>query len=222
MYSVDEKIIFTSKQWKYIRLSMPEDYLSLCKAYNKIVGTIGLLHFQLPDTKKSVLIFPHFYPNNSSTLQNVGLLLTKFNDRFFNLTSDLFAAYKASGDIYVENENWENIGNNGWTLYKYKDNVLYMDFNLWIDKDNLGKLFLYDKSSKDKFTEVFDFEINLENKLGFLLRSVTVKDLDVKTGICVRVFLDKDSGKILAVDLWLPGASEAGQISNLFASKGVL
>lgn len=202
---------------------MTVDYLSLCKAYNKIVGTIGLLHIELPGIKKSVLIFPQFYPNNSSTLQNVGLLLTKFNSRFSTLTSDLFEEYKISGDTNVSNKNWENIGNNGWKLENYEEkNALYVDFNLWIDKENLGKLFLYDKSSNEKFIEVFDFQINLENKLGFLLWSVTVKDSEVKTGICVRVFLDQVSGKILAVDLWLPGASQAGQIGNLFASRGIL
>ena len=101
-------------------------------------------------------------------------------------------------------------------------NTAWFDLKLWIDNSNIGKLYLYIKeNSQSKFQEVFEIGTDVYEPLGMALSNLTPKNSAVRCGVYVRVFMDKDSGKLIAVDMALPYASDAAKIGTMFAENNL-
>ena len=198
-------------------------YLELSRKLVKKTGIISLAVTQVPHSNDFVLEFPYHHPQNSDKLEFLGLDLKRFEPTFNQLCSDIFAKYLFSKENNFEVNDWVTIeGRNGWTIYKGLKDSIYFDFKLWIDSFNIGKLYLYTrKNNQNKFVEVFEIGTDIYQPLGAALSNLTPKNSAVRCGVYLRAFMAKESGKLIAVDMALPYASDAAKIGTMFAENNL-
>ena len=198
-------------------------YLELSRKLFKTTGLISLAVTEVPGSSDFVLEFPYHHPTNSKKLEFLGLELNKFEPTFKELCRDIFAKYLVFKEGPLEVNEWMTItGRNKWTIYSGPKDSIYFDLTLWIDNLNIGKLFLYTrKNNQNKFREIFDIGVDIYEPLGLALSNLTPKNSAVRCGVYLRAFMAKDSGKLIAVDLALPYASDAVKVGMTFRDNNL-
>ena len=178
---------------------------------------------QVPESKDFVLEFPYHHPQNSDKLDFLGLELIRFKPPFNQMCKDIYSEYLSAERGPFKVDNWFTIeGRNEWLINEGIKNSVWFDLKLWIDNSNIGKLYLYIKeNSQSKFQEVFEIGTDIYEPLGMALSNLTPKNSAIRCGVYVRVFMDKDSGKLKAVDMALPVASDAAKVGKMFAENNL-
>ena len=69
--------------------------------------------------------------------------------------------------------------------------------------------------------EVFEFGTDIYQPIGLALSNLTPKNSYVKCSLHARVFMNKKSGELVAVDIALPYASDAAKVGKLFADNNL-
>jgi len=198
-------------------------YLDLSRKLFKKTGNFIMAVTPVPESRDFVLEFPYHHPQNSDNLDFLGLDLSRFKSPFNQMCQEIFAQYLTADKGPFLVKGWFTIeGRNEWLINKgLKDNV-WFDLKLWIDNSNIGKLYLYLKeNSQSKFQEIFEIGTDLYEPLGMALSNLTPKNSSVRCGVYVRVFMNKDSGNLIAVDMALPYASDAAKIGKMFAENNL-
>lgn len=193
-------------------------YLELSRMLVKKTGRISLAVTQVPESADFVLEFPYHHPQNSDKLEFLGLDLGRFHPTFNKMCKEIFAQYLVAEKGPFKVKNWFKIeGRNEWLINEgVKDNI-WFDLKLWIDSLNVGKLYLYIKeNSQSKFQEVFEIGTDVYQPIGLALSNLTPKNSAVRCAVYARVFMNKATGKLIAVDLALPYASDAAKVGKIF------
>jgi hypothetical protein len=198
-------------------------YLELSRKLVKKTGLISLAVTQVPESNDFVLEFPYHHPQNSDKLEFLGLDLDRFHSTFNKMCKEIYAQYLVAEKGPFKVKDWYKIeGRNEWLINEGQKNTAWFDLKLWIDNSNIGKLYLYIKeNSQSKFQEVFEIGTDVYEPLGMALSNLTPKNSAVRCGVYVRVFMVKDSGKLIAVDMALPYASDAAKIGTMFAENNL-
>jgi len=198
-------------------------YLELSRKLFKKTGTFVMAVTQIPDSKSFVLEFPNHHPKNSDNLDFFGLDLSRFKPPFNQMCKEIFAQYRIADRGPFQVQGWSSIeGRNEWLINEGQKNTAWFDLKLWIDNSNIGKLYLYIKDNfQSRFQEVFEIGTDVYEPLGMALSNLTPKNSAVRCAVYVRVFMDKDSGKLIAVDLALPYARDAAKIGTMFAENNL-
>ena len=198
-------------------------YLDLSRKLFKKTGTFVIAVTQVPESKDFVLEFPYHHPQNSDKLEFLGLDLSRFKSPFNQMCKEIFAEYLKSERGPFEVKNWFKIeGRNEWLVNEGIKETVWFDLKLWIDSLNIGKLYLYIKEdSQSKFVEVFEFGTDIYQPIGLALSNLTPKNSYVKCSLHARVFMNKKSGELVAVDIALPYASDAAKVGKLFADNNL-
>lgn len=198
-------------------------YLDLSRKLFKKTGTFVMVVTQVPESKDFVLEFPYHHPKNSDKLELLGLELSRFKSPFSQMCRDICSEYLSAERGPFKVDNWFTIeGRNEWLINEGIKNSVWFDLKLWIDNSNIGKLYLYIKeNSQSKFQEVFEIGTDIYEPLGMALSNLTPKNSAIRCGVYVRVFMDKDSGKLKAVDMALPVASDAAKIGKMFSENNL-
>jgi hypothetical protein len=198
-------------------------YLELSRKIVKKTGIISLAVTQVPHSNDFVLEFPYHHPQNSDKLEFLGLDLGRFNSTFNQMCKEIFAQYLVAEKGPFKVKDWYKIeGRNEWLINEGQKDTAWFDLKLWIDNSNIGKLYLYVKeNSQSKFQEIFEIGTDIYEPLGKALSNLTPKNSAVRCGVYVRVFMAKDSGKLIAVDMALPYASDAAKIGAMFAENNL-
>ena len=198
-------------------------YLELSRKLFKKTGNFIMAVTPIPESNDFVLEFPYHHPQNSDKLDFLGLDLSRFKSPFNQMCKEIFAHYLIADKGPFQVKGWFSIeGRNEWLINEGQKNTAWFDLKLWIDNSNIGKLYLYIKEdSQSKFQEVFEIGTDVYEPLGMALSNLTPKNSAVRCGVYVRVFMDKDSGKLIAVDMALPYASDAAKIGTMFAENNL-
>ena len=198
-------------------------YLELSRKLVKKTGRISLAVTQVPESADFVLEFPYHHPQNSDKLDFLGLDLSRFKSPFNQMCKEIFAQYLVAEKGPFKVKDWFKIeGRNEWLINEGVKDTVWFDLKLWIDSLNIGKLFLYIKeNSQSKFQEIFEIGTDVYEPLGMALSNLTPKNSAVRCGVYVRVFMAKDSGKLIAVDMALPYASDAAKIGAMFTENNL-
>jgi len=198
-------------------------YLELSRKLFKKTGTFVMAVTQVPESKDFVLEFPYHHPQNSEKLEFLGLDLSRFKSPFNQMHKEIFRQYLLSERGPFEVESWFTIeGRNEWLINEGTKDTVWFDLKLWIDSANIGKLYLYIKeNSQSRFVEVFEIETDIYQPIGMALSNLTPKNSGVRCSVHTRVFMSKESGKLIAVDLALPNSSDAAKVGKLFAENNL-
>ena len=198
-------------------------YLELSRKLFKKTGNFIMVVTQVPESDDFVLEFPFHHPQNSDKLDFLGLELKRFKPLFNQFCNDIFSTYISSKTSPINVDKWVTIeGRNEWTIYEGGKNSIYIDFKLWIDSKDIGKLFLYTRANnQNKFIEVFEIGTDIYQPLGAALSFLTPRNSAVRCSLYLRAFADKNSGALKAVDLAMPYASDAAKIGAMFANNNL-
>jgi hypothetical protein len=198
-------------------------YLELSRKLFKKTGNFIMVVTQVPESNDFVLEFPFHHPQNSDKLDFLGIELKRFNPLFNQFCNDIFSTYISSKTSPINVDKWVTIeGRNEWTIYEGGKNSIYIDFKLWIDSKDIGKLFLYTRANnQNKFIEVFEIGTDIYQPLGAALSFLTPRNSAVRCSLYLRAFADKNSGALKAVDLAMPYASDAAKIGAMFANNNL-
>lgn len=198
-------------------------YLELSRKLVKKTGRISLAVRQVPESADFVLEFPYHHPQNSDKLDFLGLDLIRFKPPFNQMCKEIFTQYLVAEKGPFKVKDWFKIeGRNEWLINEGVKDTVWFDLKLWIDNLNIGKLFLYTReNNQNKFIELFDIGVDIYEPLGLALSNLTPKNSAVRCGVYLRVFMAKDSGKLIAVDLALPYASDAAKVGMTFRENNL-
>ena len=198
-------------------------YLELSRKLVKKTGRISLAVTQVPESADFVLEFPYHHPQNSDKLEFLGLDLGRFHSTFNQMCKEIFAQYLVAEKGPFKVKDWFKIeGRNEWLINEGVKDTVWFDLKLWIDSSNIGKLFLYIKeNSQSKFQEVFEIGTDIYQPIGLALSNLTPKNAAVRCAVYARVFMNKATGKLIAVDLALPYASDAAKVGMTFRENNL-
>ena len=198
-------------------------YLELSRKLVKKTGRISLAVTQVPESADFVLEFPYHHPQNSDKLEFLGLDLGRFHSTFNQMCKEIFAQYLVAEKGPFKVKDWFKIeGTNEWLINEGVKDTVWFDLKLWIDSSNIGKLFLYIKeNSQSKFQEVFEIGTDIYQPIGLALSNLTPKNAAVRCAVYARVFMNKATGKLIAVDLALPYASDAAKVGMTFRENNL-
>ena len=197
--------------------------LELSRKLVKKTGRISLAVTQVPESADFVLEFPYHHPQNSDKLEFLGLDLGRFHSTFNQMCKEIFAQYLVAEKGPFKVKDWFKIeGRNEWLINEGVKDTVWFDLKLWIDSSNIGKLFLYIKeNSQSKFQEVFEIGTDIYQPIGLALSNLTPKNAAVRCAVYARVFMNKATGKLIAVDLALPYASDAAKVGMTFRENNL-
>ena len=198
-------------------------YLELSRKLFKKTGNFIMAVTPIPESDDFVLEFPYHHPQNSDKLDFLGLDLSRFKSPFNQMCQEIFTQYLTADKGPFQVKGWFKIeGRNEWLINKGLKDTVWFDLKLWIDNASIGKLYLYIKENhQSKFQEIFEIETDVYQPLGIALSNLTPKNSAVRCGVYVRVFMNKDSGKLIAVDMALPYDSDAANIGKMFAENNL-
>ena len=198
-------------------------YLELSRKLFKKTGNFIMAVTPIPESDDFVLEFPYHHPQNSDKLDFLGLDLSRFKSPFNQMCQEIFTQYLTADKGPFQVKGWFKIeGRNEWLINKGLKDTVWFDLKLWIDNSSIGKLYLYIKENhQSKFQEIFEIETDVYQPLGIALSNLTPKNSAVRCGVYVRVFMNKDSGKLIAVDMALPYDSDAANIGKMFAENNL-
>ena len=198
-------------------------YLELSRKLFKKTGNFIMAVTLVPESKEFVLEFPYHHPQNSDKLDFLGLDLSRFKSPFNQMCKEIFAHYLIADKGPFQVKGWFSIeGRNEWLVNDGLKNTVWFDLKLWIENLNVGKLYLYVyENSQSKFQEIFEITTDLYEPLGMALSNLTPKNSAVRCAVYVRVFMDKDSGELTAVNMALPYSNDAAKIGAMFAENNL-
>jgi hypothetical protein len=198
-------------------------YLELSRKLFKKTGNFIMAVTPIPESNDFVLEFPYHHPQNSDKLDFLGLDLSRFKSPFNQMCKEIFAQYLIADKGPFKVKGWFSIeGRNEWLVNDGLKNTVWFDLKLWIENLNVGKLYLYVyENSQSRFQEIFEITTDLYEPLGMALSNLTPKNSAVRCAVYVRVFMDKDSGELTAVNMALPYSNDAAKIGAMFAENNL-